>query len=500
MNEVSEIHGNGMNTLVPFRTLIREKCGVTFRNDALHLLEASINKRIFACRLSGREEYLRMASGDEEEIRRLIDLITINETYFLREAQHFGVLCDTIMPEMLGRRSGKIRILSAGCSTGEEAYSILISMIEKYGMGIKSRIEIHGMDIDRNAVKAAREAVYRNNSFRNDERMLMKYFEERKDKCYGLVPAIREGVDFQVCNLLRQPYPEALQKMDIVFYRNVSIYFDREMQRAVFQNLSNILNPEGYIFLSSTETYYHNVGILSLKEYNNVFFYQKKIEMGFDDRRKYRKPLLPPSLPSSPDISARKAERIPPPVAQPMPAIVEERRDVRVIFDEALADAMQKKYRQSIAKLDALLGAYPDFLKAYALKASVLVNLQEMGAAREVCGKILARDEWNLEAHLLLGIVAKINEERDEALRMFRGALYVQAQCWLAHYYLADIYFSQQDVPGAQREYGIALKLLETRGIEDHGLTYFPLCFPVEQLIHLCRHNIDKIQALHKKG
>lgn len=498
-----------MNTLMPFRTLIKEKCGVAFMNDALHLLEASINKRISAANLSGREEYLKMVSGDEEELHRLIDLITINETYFLREKQHFGVLCDTLMPEMLGKAGGKIRILSAGCSTGEEAYSILISLIEKYGAGIKNRIEIYGVDIDRNVIKTAEEAIYGNNSFRSDEPVLMKYFERRKDKRYGLVPLIKEGVDFRVGNLLRLPYPEALRDMDIIFYRNVSIYFDRDVQKLIFQNLSNILNPEGYIFLSSTETYYHNVGILSLKEYNNVFLYHKKIEMEFDDRRKYKKPLLPPhpsSPPSLPAVTAQKAERSPPPVARPKQAIAEkravagEKRDARIIFDEALADAMQKKYRLSIAKVDALLAEYPDFLKAYALKASVLVNLQELEATREVCGKILAQDEWNLEAHLLLGIVAKIDEKHDEALSMFKGALYINATCWLAHFYLADIYFSLHDVLDAQREYGIALKLLETRGIEDHGLTYFPLSFPVEQLIHLCRHNIENILSLHKKG
>ena len=481
--------------LTPFRTLIREKCGVTFKNDALHVLEASVNKRISAANLSGHEEYLKVVRDSEEELHRLIDLITINETYFMREGQHFGVLCETIMPELLNRKTGKIKILSAGCSTGEEAYSILISLIEKYGIGIKNRVEIYGVDIDRNVIKTAKEAVYGNNSFRNDERMLMKYFEKRQDKRYDLLPLIRGGVDFQVCNLLRLPYPAELQKMDIIFYRNVSIYFDREVQSNIFQNLSNILNPEGYLFLSSTETYYHNIGILSLKEYNNIFLYRKKIEMGFDDRRKYKKPLPP----SPPGTNTAKVEPRLPPVAQLQPVIVEKRRDARIIFDEALADAMQKQYRQSIAKLDALLKEYPDFLKAYALQASLLVNLQEMDAAREACNQILARDEWNLEAHLLLGIAAKIGEALDEALKMFRGALYINATCWLAHYYLADIYFSQHDIPGAHREYGIALKLLETRGVEDHGLTYFPLSFPVEQLIHLCRHNIDKIRAQHQK-
>lgn len=461
------------------------------------MLEASVNKRIAAAKLNGHEEYLKLVGADEEELHRLIDLITINETYFMREGQHFSVLCDTLMPELLARSGGKIKILSAGCSTGEEAYSILITLIEKYGMGIKNRVEIYGVDIDRNVVKAAKEAVYGNNSFRNDEQMLMKYVEPRTDKRYSLIPAVREGVDFQVCNLLRLPYPQALQKMDIIFYRNVSIYFDREVQSAIFKNLSNTLKPEGYIFLSSTETYYHNVGILTLKAYNGVFLYHKKIEMEFDDRRKYQKPPLTPL----PDVAARKEPRTLPVVAQPKPpAIVEKRKDVRIIFDEALGAAMQKNYRQCIAKADELLAEYPDFLKAHALKASVLVNLQELAAAREVCRQILARDEWNLESHLLLGIVAKISDESEEALTMFKAALYINSTCWLAHYYLADIYFSKQDISGAHREYGIALKLLETRGVEDHGLTYFPLAFPVEQLIHLCRHNIEKIKMQHQKG
>lgn len=485
-----------MTALMPFRTLIRERCGVTFKNDALHLLEASVNKRISACGCRDQEEYLKTVSADEEELHRLIDLVTINETYFMREAQHFGILCDTVMPEMLGRKSGKIRILSAGCSTGEEAYSILISLIEKYGMGIRSRVEIYGVDIDRNVVKTAKEGLYGNNSFRSEDPALMKYFERGKDRRYELAQTIRAGVDFQVCNLLLQPYPEKLQKMDIIFYRNVSIYFDRDIQRAIFQNLSGILNPEGYIFLSSTETYYHNIGILSLKEYDKVFLYKKGVEMGFDDRRKYRTSPAP-----QPEVVPAKSAPVPlqvPP--QAMPVIVEKRKDLRVAFDEALADAMQKKYESSVEKVDELLKLDPDFLKAYALKASVLVNLQSMAAAREVCRQILARDEWNLEAHLLLGIVAKIEEENDEAQKMFKGALYIQPLCWLAHYYLADIYFSGQDAAGAHREYGVALKLLETRGIDDHGLTYFPLSFPVEQLIHLCRHNIDKIRAMHNKG
>lgn len=489
---------SGLDMLMPFRTLIRDKCGVTFKDDGLHLLETAVSKRIASRHLSGHEEYLKMVSTDEEEIHRLIDLVTINETYFFREKHHFDVLCDIIMPEMLEGSNGKIRILSAGCSTGEEAYSILLALIEKFGMGIKSRIEIHGADIDTNVIKTAKEAVYGKNSFRNDEHILMKYFEKHRDHRYHLSAPLRESVYFHVCNLLSTPFPNFLLNMDVIFYRNVSIYFDREIQQAIFQNLANLLNPEGRLFLSSTETYYHNTGILSLKKCGDIFLYHKKSGGAAGNAEK---PIPPPMLAPSRVV---KPVPVPSPPAKPkeqIKRVVEKKNQgTGALFDEAFNDAAQKKYASALVRIDELLRQDAELLKAYALKAGVLINLKKIDEAADVCREILSRDEWNLEAHLLLGIVARIKDEHDEALKMFRSALYICSTCWLAHYYLAEIYHVQNDLAGSYREYGITLKLLETRGIQDHGLTYFPLAFHAEQLIHLCRHSMNKISGMHKSA
>jgi len=182
----------------------------------------------------------------------------------------------------------------------------------------------------------------------------------------------------------------------------------------------------------------------------------------------------------------------------PVPEFVEKRKqqELRDLFNEALGCAMRKEYEGAVAKVEQLVEKDPAFIKAHALKASVLINLQRMDASRSVCQQILSMDEWNLEAYLLLGIINKVEDKLDEALKLFKSALYIRSSCWLAHFYLADILFAQGDHTVAYGEYGVAVRLLEKNGVQDHGLTYFPLSFPVEQLIHLCRHNMDKIRNM----
>jgi len=303
-------------TLDAFKSLIKERCGFTFRNDSTYTLQVSLQKRMSDLKAGSQEQYFQMLKGDQEELSRLIDLITINETYFMREPRHFKLLTETVMPELLNRNRGmeKVRILSAGSSTGEEAYSILIALTEKYGMGIRNRVSITGVDIDRGAVKTAQEGIYGNKSFRSEDALLKRYVIPTKDKRWEVIPYLKEGVEFHVVNLLSHAYPEPLRDMDIIFYRNVSIYFDTEIQKVIFQRLSDVMRPEGYLFLSSAETYFHNMGILFLREYGDVFLYRKMVEMDFDDRRRHIPSALPGHVPSAPRGPV-------PPVSAPVPAM-----------------------------------------------------------------------------------------------------------------------------------------------------------------------------------
>jgi chemotaxis protein methyltransferase CheR len=135
---------------------------------------------------------------------------------------------------------------------------------------------------------------------------------------------------------------------------------------------------------------------------------------------------------------------------------------------------------------------------AYALKASVLINLKELEQAERICLTCIERDPWYLEAVLLLGMIEKIRNDCDAAFRRFKEALYIQSSCWLAHFYIADIHRLWGELDRARREYAIVISLLEKKDSEDHGLMFFPLSFPIEQIVHLCRHNLAQLERKPK--
>ncbi|MBI3794913.1 MAG: hypothetical protein HY280_09335 [Nitrospinae bacterium] len=147
-----------MTALELFRTLIHQKTGIYFRDETLFSLDASLKKRCGALHCDSLEKYHAQILNDKEEMDALINLITVNETYFLREPSHFKALNDKIFPEILQRKApgSKVRFLSAGCSTGEEAFSICISLVETHGPAILERIEVFGVDIDETVLNAAR--------------------------------------------------------------------------------------------------------------------------------------------------------------------------------------------------------------------------------------------------------------------------------------------------------------------------------------------------------
>ena len=118
-----------------------------------------------------------------------------------------------------------------------------------------------------------------------------------------------------------------------------------------------------------------------------------------------------------------------------------------------------------------------------------------VGLALSRADKRKASIKMTMESYLLLGILANIKNNPEEAFKRFKAALYVQPDCWLAHFYLTELFYSLEQIAESRREYGVTLKLLQKRGVSKNGLTFFPLSFSVDQLIHLCEHNLDKLKS-----
>ncbi len=467
--------------LASFQGLVRDECGLSVDAYKADTLVNAIRARMAQRAIKNEAEYFLLLTQNTAELETLVSLLTVNETYFMREGVHFELLSRKLFGELLAARTAgtQVRILTAGCSSGEETYSVMISLLESHGILAGQTVSIIGVDIDGDALSRAERGVYQRFSFRALSEMLrQKYFEPLDGNTYRIRDSVRAGIRFMPLNLASDEYPDSLSNLDVIFYRNVSIYFDPPTQKRIFKNLAGLLNSGGWLFVSSTETFTHDIGVLTLEEMDGVFCFRNAASRKVPLVAVSQKPSPSPSraIPAVP--SAERAPQLP--------------RVERPSFDSALALAQQKRYEEALASVDQFLLRDPSFVKAYMLRAGILVNMKRVDEAKKACFAGLEKDRWNVEAHLLLGLISQLEDDVEVSLKRFREAVYLLPSCWLAHFYLAQIYSSRHEAASARREYRIVVKLLE-EGSDNSCLTFFPLAHGARQIMHLCRHNLTKL-------
>ncbi|MEK7432148.1 MAG: protein-glutamate O-methyltransferase CheR [Cyanobacteriota bacterium] len=264
-----------------FRLLVdytTQKCGITYNERQKYIFQQKMIKRLEYNGLNTFKDYyyLLKYNNSEEEIQELYNVLTVNETYFFREKEHILALKDIIPKELLKNNPKKhIKILSAGCSTGEEVYSI--SIVLRDLLKNNTKISITGIDISKKALEIAKSGTYRKISltFRAvDKPFINTYFDETKDS-YKIKDEIKENITFNCENLFDSATLSSNNKYDIIFCRNVMIYFDKTYKQNLITNFANNLNDGGYLIVSNTENISDvNSGFFNVKK-DNLFFYQK---------------------------------------------------------------------------------------------------------------------------------------------------------------------------------------------------------------------------------
>jgi chemotaxis protein methyltransferase CheR len=494
--------------LARFKELILRTCGFSLEKGREQTLITALRERMVVRGLRLEDAYHALLNRDREELNALVELLTVNETYFFREPGHLEMAADELLPEFLRVRTDRpIRIVSAGCSTGEEPYSIAMMLRERYGIDCERLFAIGGVDIDSGAIAAARRGVYGRGSFRGlDQGVLGRYFDSAGPGEYRIRDQVKTLVEFEVANLMGPDYPQVMQRPDLIFYRNVSIYFPKEVQQQIFARLAALLTPGGYLLVGSAETIHHDIGILSLVERGSLFFYRKAAAPVPEERRGYlrREPVsLRPATPSAaPPVvpSTRpRLERAPQARPQLVPRKPREsdppdQREIELLYEAALAVARNGEHAKALQLLDTLIELAPAFAKGRTLKGSLLLNDARYQEAAAVCQEIIAGDPLSLEAYLMLGIIARHQGNNDEAFRRFREAAYLDASCWLAHFYSAEILFAQGEGKRARSSYETASRILEKGIPGEHGQAIFQLSFNAEQFIVICRHKLSLLK------
>ncbi|NOR87456.1 MAG: methyltransferase domain-containing protein [Bacteroidales bacterium] len=240
---------------------IQDNYGIKLPEQKLMMVQGRLHKRLMALNMSNFKEYvgyLFSVEGQEKEIPQMVDLISTNKTDFFREAAHFNVLSELVLPEYVNTHSfSTFKIWSAGCSSGEEVYTLAMVISEFFESHKGYNYKILGSDISYKMLKTAKAAIY---DFKDvatmplylKKKYLLKH-KNREIKKVRISPDLRSRADFIHLNFMDENY-ELDIKYDVAFCRNVLIYFERDVQLKVIQRILEYVKPGGYLFLGHSES------------------------------------------------------------------------------------------------------------------------------------------------------------------------------------------------------------------------------------------------------
>jgi chemotaxis protein methyltransferase CheR len=255
------------------------RTGMLFAEDKRYFIDRRLQERIAATGASSFQSYFaHLRSDADREVEHLINAFTVNETYFFREEHQLACMTSDLLKDIVAKkRPGEpIRIWSVPCSTGEEPYSIGIWLMEHFPKVDDYQIEIVGSDIDTRVLQSAAEGIYGRRALMKLPRdVIARYFEAMADDTFRIDAGLRDSIQFSDVNLVDTRDMARYRDFDIIFCRNVLIYFDDTSRRRAAENLYDCLRPGGFICLGHSETMSRISSLFGVRRYPDAIVYQR---------------------------------------------------------------------------------------------------------------------------------------------------------------------------------------------------------------------------------
>ena len=243
--------------LATLSDFLQARTGMRFGESKRYYIERRVADRMAQRNLTAFADYYALLRSHADEAEQLINSFTVNETYFYREQHQLACLSQSILPEIIGSKApgDKIRIWSVPCSSGEEPYSIAIWLLENWALVDAFNVEIVGSDIDTDIVAEALEANYGGRALmRLSPKLVERYFTPVENGRARLIDDLRESVSFTACNITDAASVAQQGRFDVIFCRNLLIYFDASARVRCMENLFSSLVPGGYMCLGHSES------------------------------------------------------------------------------------------------------------------------------------------------------------------------------------------------------------------------------------------------------
>ncbi len=448
--------------------LVSALMGLHFPEDRYRDLERGIESASIDFGFDNNiEEFIKWLTSSplsKSHIETLASHLTVGETFFFREKRSFEVLAREILPGLIqskDRGEKRLRIWSAGCSTGEESYSIAI-LLNRMIPDLKDwNITILATDINPHALKKAAEGVYAEWSFRDTPPWVKEgYFKKIKEGVYEILPRIRKMVTFEYLNLAEDVYPSLLNNtnaMDLIFCRNVLMYFSTDTAKKSVNGFYKSLVDCGWLLLGPADAMRSLSQEFVAVNFDNITLYVKdtKKTQTIEELRRAMPPsyIQPKAAPSQP---------LPrPPTPEPLPAYHQEPRVEKIDpYMEAKEMFENGRYRDVTEKLAGLPVNGKGDLKIISLLAKAYANQGRLDDAISWCKKAISVDTVNAGHYYLLATILQEQGQAEEAAKSLKKALYIDHNFVLAYFVLGNIMQRQGEMKLSRKYLKNALDLL----------------------------------------
>lgn len=450
-----------MSAFAPFKALVHQRCGLHLEGLAEARLFRAVASLQASTGLTDTTQLLTKLTSDLSLFDQFVSQLTVNETYFCREPDALNWLVNSYLPERLATEQPPFSIFSAGCSSGEEPYSLAMMLFERFGERAKKLFILTGGDLDQQVLAKARQAVYGGMAFRTlSPAFKTRYFSPYQGR-YKLQESLRQWVTFRPFNLLNANDDSPGGPFDVILFRNVSIYFDQQTRRRIHQQLRQLLSPNGILLCGVTETLGNDLGVFELTEDRGVFYFrhaEQPTAVPAD-------PLQPPLLTMGDKVDDRieVVDSISTKLALGLASSA----------DLASNSPSEKAAEQTKIENTALENIATDSISQQLQTAHELLNQNAFEDAATLLEALLKQQPWSIDALVLAGLVARWKQQPQLAYDYFKRAIYAAPDCWPAHFYIAELY-RQTELPDEplqrKQRYATVVRLLTAVPTSNGGL------------------------------
>ncbi len=507
---------------IKFRDLIRTKSGIFFADRKRADLKAGVLKAFHYSDTRNLREYFELLHSEKSNsptFKMLVSFLTIGETYFFR---HFDVIERVVLPNLIKshQHDKTLRIWSAGCSTGEEPFTAAMVLNHMLPDIKEWNISIIGTDININSLQYAKEAIYRPWSLRSINDYYKNNYFAKKDGLYYLDERVASLVKFDYLNLVDDTYPSSenfTKDLDLIFCRNVTIYFEMETTIKAVHKFYECLKEKGYLAVGHAEPssliydafvaeiypdaviYRRDTSLKKEQQYKTGIRIRRDIFKDYSDQQTVSVVSKTPM----PDLSALQKQieklqvqkihqEVPPPVvksevrerltqrseqitdqAQKAAAAntpAEERRaqlNESELFSKGIELFQQKDFAGAEKAFLELVNRYPANARALYMIAHIKANKDQVEEAKHFCSQAIESDSLLIEAYYLLGLIYKEENAFDQSIKLLKKTIYIDPDFAIGYYDLAVNYFKLGDNVQGHKYLKQTERILKACGPED---------------------------------